>query len=117
MAFGRGELLLLPDMVEEALDATIVEPGRRAAIARFAPDVHGTGPAFGCTVLGERIQGIRPIVPVDEIEVRIAGMIGDCAPVLRMLHPMDHRPVTAGRLAEATTMFATRQGAELAIHE
>src|SRR5487761_2749577 len=104
MAFGGRELLLLPHMVEEALNPPVVESLRRATVARCAAHVHGAGLALDRAVLRQRVERIRPVVPVDEIEVRVARMIGDRAPVLGVLHAVDDRAVTAGRLAEAAAV-------------
>ena len=46
--------------------------------------------------------------------MRIAAVVGDGAPVLRVLHAVDDRTVAARRLAEAAAVLARGQRAELA---
>ena len=65
----------------------------------------------------ELVQRARPVGEIAEVEVRVARMIGDRAPVLRVLHAVDDRAVAAGRLAEAAAMVARGERAELAIDE
>ena len=90
------ELFLFPHLREEALDAPVVQPFGEALAARFASRIVCAGLALGHAMLGELVQRVRPVVPVDEIEIRIAGMIRDGAPVLRVLHAVDDRAVAAG---------------------
>ena len=82
------------------------------AARRSAP-----GLRFGRAVLRELVQRVRPVVPVDEVEVRVARVVGDRAPVLRVLHAVDDRAVAARRLAEAAAMLARGERAELAVDE
>ena len=103
---------------EKALDAPVVEAVGEALAARLGGQrIVAAGPALRHPMLGELVQRVRPVVPVDEIEVRVAGMIGDGAPVLRVLHAVDDRAVAAGRLAEAAAMLAAGQRAEFAVDE
>src|SRR4029077_4363435 len=68
-------------------------------------------------VLGELVQRVRPVVPVDEVEIGVAGVIRDCAPVPRVLHGVNDRAVAARGLAEAAAVLARGEGAELAVDE
>ena len=108
------ELFALPHALQEALDAAVVEAGFEFAVAGegLAPC-----PALGAAVLGELVQGVRPVVPVDEVEVGVAGVVGDGAPVLRVLHAVDDRAVAAGGFAEAAAVLAAGEGAEFAVDE
>ena len=92
-------------------------PSARPLRLRFAQRVVRAGLALRRAMLRQFVQGVRPVVPVDEIEVRVAGVIGDRAPVLRVLHAVDHRAVAAGGLAEAAAVLAARERAELAVDE
>ena len=117
VAFLPRELLLLPHVREEALDAPVVEALGEAFAASFAARVVDAGLALGHAVFGELVQRVRPVVPVDEVEVGVAGMVGDCAPVLRILHAVDDRAVAAGGLAEAAAVLPARERAETAVNE
>ena len=44
---------------------------------------------------GELVERVRPVVPIDEIEIRVAGVIRDRAPVFRVLHAVEDGPVAA----------------------
>src|SRR3990172_3078337 len=44
-------------------------------------------------------------------------MVGDGAPVLRVLHAVEDGPVAAGGFAEAAAVLAAGEGAEFAVHE
>src|SRR5688500_8752065 len=114
VAFLPGELLLLPHVVEEAPDAPVVQPRFELPVSKY---ILPPGFALRHPVLGELVQGVRPVVPVDEVEVRVARMAGDRAPVLRVLHAVEDRAVAARGLAEAAAMLPVCVGAELAIDE
>ena len=64
VSFSRFQTAL-----QEALDAAVVEAGFEFAVTGegLAPF-----PALGAAVLGELVQGVRPVVPVDEVEVGVA---------------------------------------------
>src|SRR5205814_7175453 len=71
VSFRVRKLFLAPDRLEEALDATVVAPfGESLALAR-GTHVESPGPAFRQPVLGELVERIRPVVPIDEIEVGV----------------------------------------------
>src|SRR5262249_42454127 len=74
-------------------------------------------PLPGRAIFRQLVQRVRPVAPVDEIEIRVAGMVRDGAPVPRVLHSMNDGAVAAGRFAETAAMLAARQRAELAIDE
>ena len=117
MHFGGGELFLLPHVIEKALDAAVVEARCRAPVARRAARIDAAGAALRRAMFRQGIERVRPVVPVDEIEVRIARMVRDRAPGLRVLHAVDDRAVAARGLAEAAAMLAAGERAELAIDE
>ncbi len=62
-------------------------------------------------------SGRHAPLPVDEVESGVAGVVGDHAPVFRVLHAVDDGPVTSGRFAEAAAVLAARERAELAVDE
>src|SRR5439155_27271160 len=68
-------------------------------------------------VLGELVQRVRPVVPVDELEVGVARVVGDGAPGRRVTHAMQHRSVAARGFAEAAAVIARGERAELAVDE
>src|SRR6185436_236837 len=117
VAFLPRQLLLLPHVVEEALDAAVVETLGQALAARLAARVVDAGLALGHAMLGELVERVRPVVPVHEAAVRVARMAGDRAPVLRVLHAVDDRAVAARGLAEAAATLPARERAELAVDE
>src|SRR5438093_4681136 len=117
MTLGRRELLRFPHVIEKTLDASVVHTLGQPFAAAFAQRVVLAWLAFDRTVFGKLVQRVRPIMPVDEIEVRIARVIGDRAPVARVLHAVNDGPVAAGGLAEATPVLACSQGSKLAIDE
>src|SRR4029077_21176788 len=86
-----------------------------ALAAGLAASVVGAGPALRQAVLREFVQRVRPVVPVDEIEIRVAGVLGDRAPGFPILHTVEDRAVTAGRFSEAAAVLAIRQSPELAV--
>src|SRR5438067_897076 len=94
--FLHGELFLLPHVREESPDAPVVVAFGEALAAGFAARVVGAGLSLGQAVLRELVQRVRPVVPVYEIEIRVAGMIGDRAPGSRVLHAVEDRAVPAG---------------------
>ncbi|MBI3370498.1 MAG: hypothetical protein HY017_01905 [Betaproteobacteria bacterium] len=57
---------------EEALDAPVVLAFGEARAVRLAARVVAAGFALGHAVFGEFVEGVRPVVPVDEVEPRIA---------------------------------------------
>ena len=73
--------------------------------------------ALGQGELGQRVERVRPVGAVDEIEVGVARVVGDRAPVLRILHAVDDRAVAARALAEAAAMLARGEGAELGVDQ
>jgi hypothetical protein len=77
------------------------------------------GPAlrFGLRELGERVERVRPVARIDEVEVRVARVVGDRTPRLWIQHAVDDRAVAARALAEAAAVVARRQGAELRVDE
>src|SRR4029079_6776380 len=103
---------LVPHGLEEAPDPPVV-----AAVGPFAA---GTGNLatrmhLRAPEAGELVQRPRPIEEVAELEVGVARMIADRAPGLGIAHPVDHRAVAAGGLAEHAAMLARRERPELAI--
>src|SRR3954471_1900584 len=112
MHLAAADLVFLPEVLQEPPDAPIVLAIRAAP--GFFSCIVSAGRASRCTVLAELVQRVRPVVEVAELEIRIARMVGDRAPVLRVLHAEHDRAVTAGGFAEAAAMLASRQGAELA---
>src|SRR5438128_217249 len=96
------ELFLAPYGIEKAAHAAIVE----AFAPALAQRVEFAGLALHLAELGELVERVRPVVPVDEIEVRVSGVIGDGAPVLRVFHSMDDCAVSTGRFSEASAMLA-----------
>src|SRR6266581_1166382 len=79
-----------PDRVQdriEALDAPI----------RLVPEP--SEPTRRPAVLPERGEGLREVHDVAILEKRVAGMVRQRGPGVRMEHPLDDRPVPAGRLA------------------
>src|SRR6185503_8993404 len=117
VSFRGRELLGFPDVLEEALYPPVVAAVGKMRAPAFAQRVVAAGLALDRTESRQVIQRIRPIVPIDEIEIRIARMIGDRAPVLGVLHAVDDRAVAAGRFTEATAVLAAVQRAELAVDE
>src|SRR6185369_17468561 len=115
--FGERQLLGFPDVLEETLDPAVVATIGKAGTAALAQRIVAAGLALDRPEARQVVQRIRPIVPIDEIEIRIARMIGDRAPVLGVLHAVDDRAVAAGRFAEAAAVLAAVQRAELAVDE
>ena len=115
MGLGRRQLGLGPDGLEEATNPAIVaavaESGRRPrrVVGALAPR--------GLAVLVQLVERVRPVAAVDEIEVGVAGVIGDGAPVLGVFHAVDDGAVAARGLAETASMLARGQRAELAVDE
>src|SRR5690606_32161019 len=64
--------------------------------------------------LGERL---RPDAAVAELEVGVARVAGDRAPVTRIAHAVDHRAVAAGGLAETAAMLAGAVRAQCPVDE
>src|SRR5690606_23907110 len=65
----------------------------------------------------ELVERARPVGEIAELEVGVAGMAGDRAPVPCVAHAVQHRAIAAGRLAEASAVLARGQRTELAIHQ
>src|SRR5216683_2606403 len=61
------------------------------------------------------VERVRPVVPVDEVEIRIARMVGNRTPMLRIFHAVDDGPVTARGFAEAAAMVARGERAEFVV--
>ncbi len=119
VALGERQLFLAPTRLEEALDAAVVAAMReilagahlREHVVRRRPCASARGTwSSSFSVFGQSCQ-------VDEIEIGVARMVGDRAPVLRVFHPVDDRAVAARRLAEAAAMLARGERAELAVDE
>src|SRR5687767_8948084 len=53
------------------------------------------GLALRQPVLRELVQRVRPVVPVHEIEIRVAGMARHGAPIACVFHAVDDRAVAA----------------------
>jgi hypothetical protein len=68
-------------------------------------------------ILRELIERVRPVGAVDEVEIGVARVHGDRAPVAAVLHAVNHGAVAAGRLAEATAVVTVGQRAELGVDE
>src|SRR5712692_4648126 len=117
VAFGGGELFLPPHVRQEPSDAPVVLAFGEPFALRFAQCVVGAGFSPGQAVLGELVQCVRPVVPVDEIEIRVAGMIGDRAPGFRVLHPVEDRAVAARGFSEAAAVLAGGERPELTVDE
>ena len=117
MTFGVRKFFLAPHAVEETPHATVVEPFRQTLARAGSERVVAAGPPLRNAILGELVERIRPVVPVDEVEVRIAGVIGDGAPMLSVFHAMNDRAIAARRFAEAAAVIAAAKRAELAIDE
>src|SRR5262249_31190022 len=117
MRLGVGELLLAPHVLEEAPHAPVVDPGGettpRSGAQRVVPARH----ALWLAELRQLVERVGPVVPIDEIEVRIARMIAVRSAVLRVLQAVDDGAVAAGGLAEAAAVLAARERAELAVDE
>src|SRR5207247_6200705 len=99
------------------LDAPVVEALRKALACAGGECVEAAGTPLRKALLGQLVQRVWPVMPVDEIEVRIARVVGDRPPVLRVLHAMDNRAITTRRLAEAAAVRAAAKRAHLAIDE
>ena len=111
MHIGAARLRLAPDALQEALDAPVVDAvGRSACVDRA---LGAAGPA----VFRELVERARPITAVDEIEVRVSRVVRDRAPVSRVLHPVDHRSVTARGFAEAAAVLARGKRAKFTVDE
>ena len=54
----------------------------------------------------ELVEGVRPVRAVHPVEIRVARMARDRAPVLGVQHAVHDRAVAAGRLAEAAAMVS-----------
>src|SRR5881296_1889478 len=117
MALGMRELFFVPYVIEKALDPPVVETLGQPFAAAFAQHVVLAWFALDRTVFGKLVQRVRPFMPVHKIEIRIPRVVGDCAPMLRVLHTVNDRAVAARRLAEAAAMFSRSQGPELAVNE
>src|SRR5262245_36006882 len=117
VSFGIGKLLFFPHRVEKPPDAAVIFSVGESLAARFAERVVTSGLAPGHAMLGELVQGIRPVVPVHEVEVRVPRVVGDRAPVAGVLHAVEDGAVAAGRLAEAAAVLARGSRAELAVDE
>src|SRR5438552_13982516 len=115
VTFRTREFLLAPDRIEKTLDAAVVEALGQTLASAGGQHVEAAGTPLGQAVLGQLVQRVRPVVPVDEVEVRVAGMIGDRPPVLRVLHAVDDRAIAPGGLAEAAAVRARGERAELAV--
>src|SRR5205085_5550510 len=90
-----GDLLFFPDVLEEAADAAVVHAGGEVLAPGFGARVVAPGPALGQAVLGELVQRVRPVVPVDEVEIGIARVVGDGAPVPGVAHGVQDGAVAA----------------------
>ncbi len=117
MAFGTRDLFRFPDVFEEALDTAVVTTLVKAFALAFAQRIVLACDSLASAMLRQLIERVRPVVPIDEIEIRIARMVGDGAPMLRILHAVDDGPVSARRFAEAAAVIARRERAEFAVDE
>src|SRR5439155_1719174 len=110
---GHRQLRLLPHGREEPLHAPVVQaaPGG----LRSARRVVASRLLSSRAVLRQLVQGVRPIVPVDEVEIRVTRMVGDRAPGRGVLHAVKHRAVAPGGFAEAAPVIARSERAELAV--
>ena len=112
---GHRQLGLLPHGGEEPPHAPVVQAatgGLRGTRRVVAPRLLSS-----CAVLRQLVQGVRPVVPVDEVEIRVTRMVGDRAPGRRVLHAVKHRAVAPGGFAEAAAVIARSERAELAVDE
>src|SRR5256885_2375803 len=103
--------------VDVGTHAAVIEPFRQPLARAGGERVVAAGPPLRNAILGELVERIRPVVPVDEVEVRIAGVIGDGAPMLSVFHAMNDRAIAARRFAETAAVIAAAKRAELAIDE
>ena len=115
MPFRVVQLFLAPDGVEEAPYAAIVVAF--AGAVGVLDDIDLSGLPARAAIPVEFIQRARPIREVAVIEIGIARMIRDGAPIFRVLHAVNHRAVATRRLAEAAAVVARSQRAEFAIDE
>ncbi len=114
MHLGAAQVLPSMDALQKTLDAAVV--GTVLACRHRA----GVRLAIGeprLSILRELIERIRPVCAIDEVEVGVARVIGNGAPVPGVLHAVNNRAVAARRLAETTAVLARCQGAEFAIDE
>src|SRR5207244_7230342 len=88
-----------------------------ALAARLAAYVVCAGFSLGQPMVCELVQRVRPVVPVDEIEIRVAGMVRDRAPGFRVLHAVDDRAVAAGCFSDAAAVLGRGERPELAVDE
>src|ERR1700736_3677156 len=109
------KLLFAPHVVEKAAHAAVVEPFCKTLPAALAQRVESSGLALAAAEFGQLIERIGPVMPIHEIEVRVSGVIGDRAPVLRVSHAVDDRAISARRLSEAAAMLAASERPKLAI--
>ena len=113
--FGAGQFFLGPDRLQEARYAAVIVTVQRPLF--LLEHIDRAFLAFFRAVPGKLVQDIGPVAAVQEVEVGVAGVVGDGAPVPGVLHAVHHGAVAAGRLAEAAAVIAGRQGAELLVHE
>ena len=102
-------------MRQETPDAPVVEPCFKSFLGRLTARIVDAGPPSRHAVPGKFVEGIRPVGPIDEIEIGVSGVIRNRAPMLRILHAVDHRPVAAGRFSEAAAMLAACKRAEFPV--
>src|SRR4029453_7108859 len=104
---GRRQLLLAPHRLQESIDPAVVLAARKSWSRRgFGERVVCPGAPLGLPVFGELVQGVGPVMAVNEIKIRVARVIRNRSPVLRICHSMDDCAVTSGRLAEAARVVA-----------
>ncbi len=115
MPFGVVQLFLAPDRVEEAPDAAVVVAF--AGAVGILDDIDPARLPARAAIPVELVQRARPIREVAVVEIGVARMIRDGAPVLRVFHAVNHRAVAARRLAEAAAVVARGQRAEFAVDE
>src|SRR5690606_18285936 len=69
------------------------------------------------SILAELVERGRPVAGVRDIEVRVARMTRDSAPVARVLHRMNERTVAAGGFTEAPAVAPVLERAEFTVDE
>jgi len=71
VAFGGGSFSFFPHVLEKTPDPAVVQALFEAPARRFAARVVGAALSLSRAMFLQLVERVRPVVPVDEIEVRI----------------------------------------------
>ncbi len=115
VALGHAHLGLRPHRFEEGAHAAIVGAALDA-LFQLAHVHLARQLRLLRTVLGELVQRVGPVVPVDEVEVGVARVVRDRAPGRGVAHAVDDRAVAAGRFALDAAMLKVGEPDDVAEH-